>query len=112
MKTASEVEALGALAQETRLAVFRLLVAQPPGGLPAGLIAERAQVAPSSLTFHLQHLVRAGLVTRRRAGRQIFYAADHGTVDRLISYLTDNCCGRGTAGLCGQDAVAPAEQAA
>jgi ArsR family transcriptional regulator, arsenate/arsenite/antimonite-responsive transcriptional repressor len=89
------VSALGALAQETRLALYRLLVAEGPEGLPAGIIAERLGVAPSSLSFHLQQLLHAGLVTQRRAGRQLIYAAEYGTMTALLAYLTENCCGRG-----------------
>jgi len=89
------VLALGALAQETRLALYRLLVAEGPLGLPAGAIAERLGVAPSSLSFHLQQLLHAGLVTQRRAGRQLIYAAEYETMNALLAYLTENCCGRG-----------------
>jgi len=89
------VLALGALAQETRLALYRLLVAGGPLGLPAGAIAERLGVAPSSLSFHLQQLLHAGLVTQRRAGRQLIYAAEYETMNALLAYLTENCCGRG-----------------
>jgi len=89
------VTALGALAQETRLALYRLLVATGPEGLPAGAIAERLGVAPSSLSFHLQQLLHAGLVTQRRAGRQLIYAAEYETMNALLAYLTENCCGRG-----------------
>lgn len=89
------VAALGALAQETRLALYRLLVVQGPQGLPAGTIAERLGVAPSSLSFHLQQLLHAGLVSQRRAGRQLIYAAEYETMNALLAYLTENCCGRG-----------------
>ncbi len=91
------VTALGALGQETRLALFRLLVERGPDGLPAGVIAERLGIPPSSLTFHLQHLHRAGLVTQRRLHRQLIYAADYATMNGLLLFLTDNCCGRGAA---------------
>jgi ArsR family transcriptional regulator len=90
------IAALAALAQETRLDLFRLLVARGPDGLPAGVIAERLGVAPSSLSFHLQQLVHAGLITQRRAGRQLIYAADYGAMNALMVYLTENCCGRGS----------------
>ncbi len=89
------VTALAALAQETRLALYRLLVAEGPAGLPAGVIAERLAVVPSSLSFHLQHLLHAGLVTQRRLGRQLIYAAEFGAMNELLAYLTENCCGRG-----------------
>ena len=93
MKGPQAVEALGALAHEHRLAAYRLLVERGPGGLPAGAIAERLGLPPSSLTFHLQHLHRAGLVAQQRTGRQIIYAADFGAMNELIGYLTENCCG-------------------
>ena len=91
------IAALGALAQETRLALFRMLVACGPEGLPAGVIAERLGVAPSSLSFHLQQLVHAGLITQRRLSRQLIYAAEYGTMNELMAYLTENCCGQGVA---------------
>ena len=90
------VTALGALAQETRLALFRLLVARGPKGLPAGAIGERLGVAPSSLSFHLQQLLHARLVTQRRIGRQLIYAAEYDAMNELLLYLTENCCGRGS----------------
>ena len=89
------IEALGALAQETRIELFRLLVARGPEGLPAGAIAERLGVMPSSLSFHLQQLVHAGLITQRRLSRQLIYSAEYGTMNELMAYLTENCCGRG-----------------
>ncbi|MGH7040797.1 MAG: ArsR/SmtB family transcription factor [Acetobacteraceae bacterium] len=91
------VTALAALAHEHRLALFRLLVERGPGGLPAGVIAERLGLAPSSLTFHLQHLHRAGLVSQRRVGRNLIYAADFAAMNALLAYLTRNCCGRDEA---------------
>ena len=93
MKTPEVIEALAALAHEYRLAVFRLLVETGPEGLPAGEIGQRVGLVPSSLTFHLQHLARAGLLTQRRVGRQLFYAADFGVMNALVAYLTENCCG-------------------
>jgi ArsR family transcriptional regulator, arsenate/arsenite/antimonite-responsive transcriptional repressor len=86
--------ALGALSQETRLDLFRLLVTVGPEGLPAGVIAERLGVLPSSLTFHLNQLVHAGLITQRRLSRQIIYSAEYGAMNDLLGYLTENCCGR------------------
>ena len=91
------IDALGALAQETRLDLFRLLVTVGPEGLPAGAISERLGVQPGSLTFHLQQLVRAGLITQRRLGRQLIYSAEYGTMNDLLAYLTENCCGRGAS---------------
>jgi ArsR family transcriptional regulator, arsenate/arsenite/antimonite-responsive transcriptional repressor len=88
------IAALSALAQETRLALFRLLVTCGPTGLPAGVIAERLGVQPSSLTFHLHQLMHAGLITQRRSSRQIIYSAEYGSMNALLGYLTENCCGR------------------
>jgi DNA-binding transcriptional ArsR family regulator len=91
------IAALGALAQETRLELFRLLVTCGPEGLPAGVIAEKLGVMPSSLSFHLQQLVHAGLITQRRLSRQLIYSAEYGAMNELMGYLTENCCGRGAA---------------
>lgn len=98
MDNGQAVQALGALAHDTRLALYRMLVEQGPDGLAAGIIAERLGLPPSSLTFHVQHLHRAGLVTQRRVGRQLLYAADFAVMNGLLGYLTENCCGRGSAG--------------
>jgi DNA-binding transcriptional ArsR family regulator len=92
MKTPAVIAALAALAHEYRLAIYRLLVEQGPGGLPAGAIGERMGLQPSSLTFHLQALQRAGLISQQRASRQIIYSADYGAMNGLVGYLTDNCC--------------------
>lgn len=97
METKDAVAALGALAQATRLEVFRLLVERGPDGLPAGVIAERLGIPPSSLTFHLQQLLHAGLVTQRRASRQLIYAMAPAVMNGLLAYLTKNCCGQDTA---------------
>lgn len=93
MKTVNAVAALGAIAHDHRLAVYRMLVKRGPAGLPAGEIAARLELPPSSLTFHLQTLQRAGLVTQRRLGRQLIYAADYAAMNGLVAYLTENCCG-------------------
>lgn len=106
MDAANTVKALAALAHEHRLAVYRMLVERGPDGLPAGTIAERLGVPSSSLTFHLQHLLRAGLATQRRVGRQLIYAADFAAMNNLVGFLTENCCGRG------QGACLPAHVAA
>lgn len=95
MNPTQAIAALAALAHETRLAAYRLLVQRGPEGMAAGAIAQALDVAPSSLTFHLQHLTRAGLITQRRASRQLIYAADFGVMNTLLAYLTENCCGRG-----------------
>src|SRR5215469_8796188 len=96
MDKQAAIGALGALAQETRLDVYRLLVTQGPEGLAAGVIAERLGVLPASLTFHLKELQHAGLITQRRQGRQLIYAAEYGAMNGLLGYLTENCCGTGT----------------
>ena len=95
MEKQAAIAALGALAQETRLDVYRLLVTQGPEGLPAGAIADRLGVLPASLTFHLKELQHAGLITQRRLGRQLIYAAEYTAMNALLGYLTENCCGRG-----------------
>lgn len=97
METSHAAGALGALAHETRLALFRLLVQKGPEGLSAGLIAEAIGIAPSSLSFHLQQLVHAGLITQRRLSRQLIYAADFAAMNGLVAYLTENCCGGAVA---------------
>ena len=96
MDQKTALAALSALAQETRLDVFRLLVTVGPEGLPAGVIAERLGVLPSSLTFHLNLLHRAGLISQTRRSRQLIYAAEYGAMTDLLAYLTENCCGTGT----------------
>ncbi len=100
MKTSAVIEALGALAHEHRLAIYRLLVEQGPAGLPAGVIGERIGLVPSSLTFHLQSLHRAGLISQMRASRQLIYSADYGVMNELVAYLTDKCCAAADQG-CG-----------
>lgn len=92
MKTPEVIAALGALAHEYRLAIYRLLVERGPAGLPAGVIGERVGLVPSSLTFHLQALQRAGLIQQTRASRQLIYNADYAAMNELVGYLTDNCC--------------------
>jgi DNA-binding transcriptional ArsR family regulator len=100
MKAKDVIEALGALAHEHRLAIFRLLVERGPAGLPAGRIAERVGLVPSSLTFHLQNLQRGGLITRRREGRQLIYSANFTAMTSLVGYQTDNCCADSAAECC------------
>jgi len=89
MEQAEAIAALGALAQITRLQLYRLLLAQGAAGMSAGNIAERLGVAPSSLSFHLTELVQAGLITQTRAGRQLIYATQPATVAALLQYLGD-----------------------
>jgi DNA-binding transcriptional ArsR family regulator len=92
MKVSQAIKSLGALAHEYRLAIFRLLIRNGPEGLPAGSIGSRVNLTPSSLTFHLQALQRAGLIHQSRVGRQLFYSADFTAMTDLVRYLTDECC--------------------
>lgn len=92
MHSEATIRALGALAQEHRLAAFRLLVVAGPIGLAAGVLAERLSIAPSSLSFHLTQLANAGLVKQDRQGRSIIYSADFAAMNALLGYLTENCC--------------------
>ena len=94
------IAALAALAHAHRLTAYRLLVEAGPDGLSAGLVAEKLGIPPSSLTFHLQQLFRAELITQRRLSRQLIYAANFETMNALLSYLTKNCCGQGEQGVC------------
>lgn len=93
MKTKDAVSALGALAQETRLDIFRLLVEEGPDGLPAGQIAERLGVPPATMSFHLMQLSHAGLVVSRRESRSIIYAVNVEGMKALLRFLTEDCCG-------------------
>ena len=97
MDSAAAVAALGALAQDTRLRAFRLLVERGPEGLPAGQLATALGVPPSSLTFHQEQLLHAGLVTERRASGHLIYAPDVAAMNSLVGFLTENCCGHGAA---------------
>jgi ArsR family transcriptional regulator, arsenate/arsenite/antimonite-responsive transcriptional repressor len=99
MDAANIVRALGALAHDSRLAIFKLLVQAGPDGLPAGIIADTLDVAPSALTFHLKELTQAGLLVQRPQGRRINYSASFGSMNALIAYLTENCCSGGTCEL-------------
>ena len=87
------VDALAALAQETRLGVYRLLVEAGPEGMAAGRIGEKLELAPATLSFHLAHLARTGLVRARQEGRFVIYSADFQNMNQLVGYLTENCCG-------------------
>ena len=93
MEMADVVEALAALAQETRLKVYRLLVEAGPEGLSAGLISQQLELAPATLSFHLAHLRRAGLAASRQDGRFVIYSANFQSMNALVGYLTENCCG-------------------
>ena len=86
------VDKLAALAQETRLRIFRLLVEAGQDGMNAGAIAEALGLAPATLSFHIAHLARSGLVVARQESRFIYYSANFSAMDELIAYLTDNCC--------------------
>jgi ArsR family transcriptional regulator, arsenate/arsenite/antimonite-responsive transcriptional repressor len=109
MKSKQAIDALAALAQETRLGIFRLLVRQGPEGLPAGTIAERLDIPAPTLSFHLAQLSRAGLVASRREGRSILYAADYRGMNALLTYLTEDCC-QGRPEICAPFACAPRPQ--
>jgi len=89
----SAVAALASLAQEHRLALFRLLVQTGPDGMAAGALAEALAIPNSSLSFHLAHLNRAGLIGQRREGRSLIYTADFDAMNALVGFLTENCCG-------------------
>ncbi len=106
MESTTAVSALGALAQESRLALFRLLVQVGPAGLPAGEIAEQLGIPAATLSFHLSQLKHAGLVVCRREGRSLIYSADYAAMNDLVGFLLESCCG-GDAAAC-----APAVSAA
>lgn len=93
METKPVLTALAALAQESRLAVFRLLVQAGPEGLPAMHIAEQLGIPPSSLSFHLKELTHADMISQKKDGRSLIYSANFQTMNALMAYLTENCCG-------------------
>ena len=93
MHFAIVIDALGALAQEHRLALFRLLVQAGEDGMSAGSLAEALSVPNSSLSFHLAHLNRARLIEQRREGRSLIYTASYAAMNELVGYLMENCCG-------------------
>jgi ArsR family transcriptional regulator, arsenate/arsenite/antimonite-responsive transcriptional repressor len=92
MEKSSAVAALAALAQDNRLDVYRLLVQAGAEGMPAGSVASELGLAPNTLTFHFDRLRQAGLVTVRREGRSMIYAARYDVMNELLGYLTENCC--------------------
>jgi DNA-binding transcriptional ArsR family regulator len=94
MESTNAVAALGALAQETRLAIFRLLVEAGPTGLAVGEIGASVKAAPATLSFHLKELANAGLAASRQDGRYIYYSANYAQMNALIGFLTDKCCAR------------------
>ena len=108
MKKSTVIGALGALAQETRLDIFRLLVQKGPEGLPAGEIGDRLGQPSPTLSFHLNQLRFAGLVTSRRKSRLIIYSANYKAMNDLLAYLTENCCA-GRPDLCAPETCAAAE---
>ena len=98
MNADAVIRALGALAQEHRLAAYRLLVQAGPEGLAAGAVAQGLGVPASSMSFHLAQLANAGLVLARRQSRSIIYAADYAAMSALMAYMTENCCGGAESG--------------
>lgn len=102
MDSNAAVSALGALAQEHRLALFRLLVQAGEDGMPAGAIARALDIPNSSLSFHLAQLARAGLVRQQRQHRSLIYSADYASMNALVGYLMENCC---AGAACGADAA-------
>ncbi len=106
MEKTDAITSLAALAHETRLDIYRLLVEAGQSGLPAGAIAERLDLAAPTLSFHLNHLKHAGLVDCRRDGRSLIYSADYDRMNGLVGYLTENCC-QGDGSACAAPACAP-----
>ena len=106
MEISSAVDSLSALAHESRLAIFRLLVPEGPDGLPAGEIGNRLGIAANALSFHLTRLRYAGQVSVRRNGQQMIYAAAYDGMQRLMGFLTDNCCQMDARG-CSSDCPQP-----
>jgi ArsR family transcriptional regulator len=109
MKKSAAIAVLGALAQETRLEIFRLLIRKGPEGLPAGEIGEHLGQPSPTLSFHLNHLRHAGLVTSRRDGRSIIYRANFKAMNALIAFLTEQCCD-GRPELCGLPVLEPSPE--
>jgi DNA-binding transcriptional ArsR family regulator len=104
METTAAVSSLSALAQGSRLSIFRLLVQAGAGGLAAGSIGEKLDLPPATLSFHLAGLTRAGLAKSRQEGRYVIYTADFDAMNALVGYLTENCCGGAS---CAPAACAP-----
>jgi len=109
METTQAVQALSGLAQNTRLAIFRLLVQAGPVGMPAGAIGEKLELPPATLSFHLAGLTKAGLARSRQEGRFVIYSADFESMNALVAYLTENCCGGAS---CAPAACQPSTQGA
>ena len=93
METIQAVQSLSALAQTSRLSIFRLLVQAGPAGMPAGSIGEKLDLPPATLSFHLAGLTRAGLARSRQEGRFVIYTVDFESINALVAFLTENCCG-------------------
>jgi DNA-binding transcriptional ArsR family regulator len=93
METKQAIQALSALAQESRLAIFRLLIQAGPEGMSAGAIGEKLDLPPATLSFHLAGLTRAGLAQSRQEGRFVIYSTDFQNINALVGFLTENCCG-------------------
>ncbi|MGE5478278.1 MAG: ArsR/SmtB family transcription factor [Bacteroidales bacterium] len=94
MEEKAIIAALSALAQESRLRVFRLLVTAGPGGMAAGQIADELAIPPNTLSFHLSHLKNAALISARREGRSLIYTAEYARMRAVLDYMTENCCSR------------------
>ena len=111
MESTSAVTALAALAQETRLAIYRLLVEAGPAGMSVGEIGAAVKAAPATLSFHLKELVNASLAASRQDGRYIFYSANYAQMNALVGFLTDNCCARdGCRPACGPTSRKPSQR--
>lgn len=109
MDSPAAIAALGSLAQEHRLSIFRLLVQAGDDGMPAGAIAEALGVPNSSLSFHLAHLTRAGLIKQERRSRSLIYSADYARMNALVGFLTENCCAGAGASCAPESACGPAD---
>ena len=94
MESNSAIKSLAALAQETRLRIFRLLVEAGPDGMPVGAIMESVGAAPATMSFHLKELANASLISARQDGRFIYYSAAFEQIDELLGFLTQNCCAK------------------
>ncbi len=112
MQTKQAIAVLSALAQESRLAVYRLLVEHAPEGLAASAIAEKLELANATLSFHLKQLVHAGLITSRQDGRFIYYSPVLDAMTALVGYLTENCCSASGKSCAPASAKKPAPNAA
>src|SRR6185436_8924750 len=106
MEKSDVIAALAALAQDNRLDAYRLLVQAGPAGMPAGQVSTALELAPNTLSFHLDRLRQAGLVTQKREGRSLIYAARFDNMNALIGFLTENCCG-GVSANCAAPSCAP-----